>query len=541
MPSKVLHVRNVTDDVSPDKVVEAINHIVETNHPEHPQDTVRYIVLVPKHQQALVEMATVEHATAVIDYAKRQSIFIGKKHVMFQYSRSQECNRTPPSLTQAEGEVHRGEKCVMITVYNPMFPIYVKDLYEVLSRYGTVQRIVIFTKNGIQALVEFATPEEANNVKVNLDSRDLFNNCCTLRIQFSQTATLNVKYNSNRTYDYTNPNLPSGPIPSPPPTPPSLPSQYYSTTASPYLGIPGLNSPPYTPSTPPSPITPGSSYNNYSMPFPPYGPVVSPRPRMMTTYAPMVTSSSPTFSGPAMVPHMTTMQTPMPVGLAHHQMMSSDPARSVLILYNVDERLTCDTLFNVFCIYGNVIKVKILAKKRPGTALVQMGNPVFADLAMTSLNGVQIFGKHIQVSYSKHPHIADSRPYSDAAQRELQLDDENPTRDYSASQLNRFIRHNSNLKHIYKPSTVLYFSNAAPSITEETMKQVFASEGSPIPTKVKFFELRRSESVRGHDKKVGLLEFEDVPTATDAVAICNNKFIEHCTLKLSFSSNVIHY
>lgn len=43
-----------------------------------------------------------------------------------------------------------------------------------------------------------------------LDGQNVFNGCCCLRIDYSKLATLNVKYNNDKSRDYTNPTLPSG-------------------------------------------------------------------------------------------------------------------------------------------------------------------------------------------------------------------------------------------------------------------------------------------------------------------------------------------
>ncbi len=43
-----------------------------------------------------------------------------------------------------------------------------------------------------------------------LDGQNVYNGCCTLRIDYSKLATLNVKYNNDKSRDYTNPHLPSG-------------------------------------------------------------------------------------------------------------------------------------------------------------------------------------------------------------------------------------------------------------------------------------------------------------------------------------------
>lgn len=43
-----------------------------------------------------------------------------------------------------------------------------------------------------------------------LDGQNIYNSCCTLRIEFSKLTSLNVKYNNDKSRDYTNPTLPNG-------------------------------------------------------------------------------------------------------------------------------------------------------------------------------------------------------------------------------------------------------------------------------------------------------------------------------------------
>lgn len=43
-----------------------------------------------------------------------------------------------------------------------------------------------------------------------LDGQNIYNSCCTLRIDYSKMPSLNVKYNNDKSRDYTNPTLPTG-------------------------------------------------------------------------------------------------------------------------------------------------------------------------------------------------------------------------------------------------------------------------------------------------------------------------------------------
>jgi hypothetical protein len=42
-----------------------------------------------------------------------------------------------------------------------------------------------------------------------LDGQNIYSGCCTLRCTFSKLGNLTVKYNNERSWDFTNPNLPA--------------------------------------------------------------------------------------------------------------------------------------------------------------------------------------------------------------------------------------------------------------------------------------------------------------------------------------------
>lgn len=43
-----------------------------------------------------------------------------------------------------------------------------------------------------------------------LDGQNIYNGCCTLRIDYSKLGQLNVRYNNDKSRDFTNHSLPSG-------------------------------------------------------------------------------------------------------------------------------------------------------------------------------------------------------------------------------------------------------------------------------------------------------------------------------------------
>lgn len=46
-----------------------------------------------------------------------------------------------------------------------------------------------------------------------LHGQNIYSGCCTLHIDYSKLNTLNVKYNNEKSRDYTNPLLPPGDCP----------------------------------------------------------------------------------------------------------------------------------------------------------------------------------------------------------------------------------------------------------------------------------------------------------------------------------------
>lgn len=98
---------------------------------------------------------------------------------------------------------------LLLTIMNPVYSITCDVLHQIMSPYGHVLRIVVFMKNGLQAMVEFDSEQAAGAALRALDGRDIYEGSCTLKIVFSHADTLNIKHNDERQRDYTRPDLPS--------------------------------------------------------------------------------------------------------------------------------------------------------------------------------------------------------------------------------------------------------------------------------------------------------------------------------------------
>ncbi|XP_010924847.1 polypyrimidine tract-binding protein homolog 1 [Elaeis guineensis] len=206
-PSKVIHLRNLPWECTEEELIELgkpFGKIVNTK-----------CNVGANRNQAFIEFADLNQAIAMISYyaSSAEPAQLRGKTVYLQYSNRQEIvnNKTTgdvPSnvlLVTIEG-VEAGDVSIDV-------------LHVVFSAFGFVNKIATFEKTaGFQALVQFSDSETASTAKNALDGRSIPRYLlqehvgpCTLRITFSAHTDLNVKFQSHRSRDYTNPFLPVAP------------------------------------------------------------------------------------------------------------------------------------------------------------------------------------------------------------------------------------------------------------------------------------------------------------------------------------------
>ena len=85
---------------------------------------------------------------------------------------------------------------------------------------------------------------------------------------------------------------------------------------------------------------------------------------------------------------------------------------SVCMVYGLNsEKMNAGRIFNLFCLYGNVVRVKFL-KTKEGCAMVQMGDALAVERVVTNLNNTPFFGSKMQLGFSKQAFLADVQaPY----------------------------------------------------------------------------------------------------------------------------------
>ncbi|KAJ8762762.1 hypothetical protein K2173_017577 [Erythroxylum novogranatense] len=168
-----------------------------------------------------------------------------------------------------------------------------------------------------------------------------------------------------------------------------------------------------------------------------------------------------------------------------------------------------DKLFNLFSLYGNIIRIKLLRNK-PDHALVQMGDGFQAELAVHFLKGAMLFGKRMEVNFSKHPNITQGAD----------------THEYANSNLNRFNRNAAkNYRYCCSPTKMIHLSTLPQDITEEEIVNHLEEHGTIVNTKL--FEM--------NGKKQALVQFETEEQATEALVCKHATSLAGSIIWISFS------
>lgn len=406
---------------------------------------------------------------------------------------------------------------LLFTIINPVYPITVDVLHTICSPIGQVLRIVIFKKNGVQAMVEFDNVETAKRAKESLNGADIYSGCCTLKIEYAKPTKLNVHKNDLESWDYTAPptavknteGRPAPLLPEPPRFAPAYtgdgmrgggPGYMEPYDESGYQNGPG-----------------GGGYDHFGERYPP-GPMDG---RYMMK-PPGPPGREPLHSGPP----------PRGFGILHSPPNGTQSGGSVMMVYGLSpDKSNTDKLFNLFCLYGNVVKIKFL-KTKDGCAMVQMGDTISVERCISNLNNVSLGNDvKIQLGFSKQAYL------SDVAQPYTLPDNSLSFKDFMGNKNNRFINPTMASKNrIQGPSKVLHFFNAPPNVTEDQLNEIFEEKNIPKPNAQLF-------PMKGDRSSTGLLEFDSVETALNALMECNHTPIKNpagkfpYVLKLCFSSN----
>uniref|UniRef100_A0A3P8ZEK0 Polypyrimidine tract-binding protein 1 n=1 Tax=Esox lucius TaxID=8010 RepID=A0A3P8ZEK0_ESOLU len=504
IPSRVIHVRKLPNDINEAEVI-ALGL---------PFGKVTNLLMLKGKNQAFLEMNSEDAAQTMVSYYSSVTPVIRNHPIFMQYSNHKELKTDnspnqvraqaalqavnavqtgglpmagglPMTAVDASGGMGGHSPVLRVIVENLFYPVTLDVLHQIFSKFGTVLKIITFTKNNqFQALLQYADGLTAQHAKLSLDGQNIYNACCTLRINFSKLTSLNVKYNNDKSRDYTRPDLPTGD---------SQPSIDHQAMAAAF-GAPGIISAnPYTGAHAFPPAFTIQQAAGLTMQGVPGG---------------LAQLTMPGAAAAAAVR-----------GLGFHQLSGG---HCVMLVSNLNpERVTPQCLFILFGVYGDVMRVKILFNKKEN-ALIQMTDGTQAQLAMSHLNGQRLHGKALRVTLSKHTNVQLPREGHE---------DQGLTKDYSNSPLHRFKKPGSkNYSNIFPPSATLHLSNIPPSVVEDDLKMLFASSGAMVKA-FKFFQ---------KDRKMALVQMGSVEEAIESlIEFHNHDLGENHHLRVSFSKSTI--
>uniref|UniRef100_A0A0D3AG34 RRM domain-containing protein n=1 Tax=Brassica oleracea var. oleracea TaxID=109376 RepID=A0A0D3AG34_BRAOL len=203
-PSKVVHLRNLPWECVEEELIDLCKRfgkIVNTK-----------TNVGANRNQAFVEFGDVNQAISMVSYyaSSSEPAQIRGKTVYIQYS-----NRHEIVNNQSPGEVPGN---VLLVTFEGVqsHHVCIDVIHLVFSAYGFVHKIATFEKAaGFQALVQFTDVDTALAARTALDGRSIPKyllpehvGSCNLRMSYSAHTDLNIKFQSHRSRDYTNPYLP---------------------------------------------------------------------------------------------------------------------------------------------------------------------------------------------------------------------------------------------------------------------------------------------------------------------------------------------
>ncbi|XP_035550763.1 polypyrimidine tract-binding protein homolog 3-like isoform X1 [Juglans regia] len=452
-PSKVLHVRNVGYEITENDLLQLVQ----------PFGVVTKSVMLRAKNQALIQMQDVGSAVNVMQYYANIQPSVRGRNVYIQFSSHQELT-TVDQNPQGRNQDAPPNRILLVTIHHMLYPMTVEVLHQVFSPYGFVEKIVTFQKSaGFQALIQYQSHQSALSAIDALQGRNIYDGCCQLDIQFSNLSELQVNYNNERSRDFTNPALPS--------------EQKGRSSQSGY----------------------GDAGSMYGLQPPGTRAVAFPQVCVDQAFllaflfqmgdAAAITAA---FSGG------------LPPGI------SGTNDRCTVLVSNLNpDKIDEDKLFNLFSLYGNIVRIKLLRSK-PDHALIQMGDGFQAELAVHFLKGALLFGKQLEVNFSKYPNIT---PAPD-------------THDYSNSNLNRFNRNAAkNYRYCCSPTKMVHLSTLPQEITDDDLVTHLEEHGTIVNTKI--FE--------ANGKKQALVLFETEEQAAEALVCKHATSIDGSIIRISFS------
>eukprot|EP00922_Rhytidocystis_sp_ex-Travisia-forbesii_P005465 GHVS01007971.1.p1 GENE.GHVS01007971.1~~GHVS01007971.1.p1 ORF type:complete len:421 (-),score=76.14 GHVS01007971.1:121-1383(-) len=412
-------------------------------------------------------------------------------------------------------------KVVLASVTNLMYPVDIDLMHFLFSKYGTVEKIVTFSKSPTmyQALVQFAYHDQAKNALMQLHNRNIYDGCNTLQIQPSRLQELVVKNNNNRSMDYTTGDVGNG-----------------RGSGGGYAGGGGvglLN-------------TPGG--NSMTLAHGNYGAGGAGGAQQLggggmgqmggMGGGPMGGGGFGGMGGGMNMARsagagLLAMVEKVPKELRELDLEGINTSQTpVVICYNLSPtETTVQKLFNLFSLYGTVTRIKILREKND-TALIQFSDPLYASIAHSLLNNAPINGRELQISFSKNHEVKMPPQSNQETEEDLKRTKSFGLKDQRYGALNSAADMEKYVKGACRPTNTLFIANINEECTEEDITKLFV-DICPI-NKFLFKDPREGSRTR-----MAMVEVPSDVEAIRALMGLHNTPIGSRSIKVAFSKTVL--
>ena len=467
-----------------------------------------------------------------------------------------------PSQSQPPQSHSTPNRILLLSVTNLRVNVTLDHIHQICKPSGRVCKIITFHKGHVfKALVQFDTIESAINAKSSLDGKDIYSGCCHMSVGYSSLTDLKITNTGPKARDFTKEEnsftnstteavatqafrlqqqqhqqqaqqqqqqmmlmngyyaAPAGAL-----NPYGLmaPNPYAIGYASPYPSPYGAST--YTSVLAPQPvpsIAPSS--------IPPSGTVIGSNPSAFIAAAAAAAASHgvPSQSNP-LVPSSSLPSATLPSTSGCVLIVSGLPVTS---------EITPDSLFTLFSVFGDVLRVKILFAKRD-TAMIQYSTHPSCLLAIQMLHQLSLGGeKPLNVSLSKHETISMPKSTtatttgdggSSASSANAPAIDEASTltQDFTTSKQHRYRgKLPMNTKNIHPPSQVLHVANLPDGLTEDELRTIFGHTQSQ-PIEIQFFTT---------DPHMAYVKLPTVRDAVMALMRTHNHRVGGRSIRVSFS------
>ncbi|KAJ4832820.1 hypothetical protein Tsubulata_029180 [Turnera subulata] len=489
-PSKVLHVRNVGHEISENDLLQLVN----------PFGAVTKLVMLRAKNQALLQMQDVAAAANAIQYYTNIQPSVRGRNVYIQFSSHQELT-TADQNAQGRNQDAEPNRILLITIHHMLYPITVDVLHQVFSPYGFVEKIVTFQKSAGQLLQVSKPLFNINHASLLLLPRMHF------RRGIFMMDVVNWIFNIQSQYQFNN-----------------LLSWYSFVGDLLFIFILFV----YLLILACMPLLLFISLNELQVS---YNNERSSRGLAMVGACILFNLPEAELTDLGFLLYIVHLSVYLYLGWVSRALqvgnaeaiaaafggglppgISGTNDRCTVLVSNLNpDKIDEDKLFNLFSLYGNIVRIKLLHSK-PDHALVQMGDGFQAELAVHFLKGAMLFGKRLEVNFSKYPNITPSPD----------------THDYSNSNLNRFNRNAAkNYRYCCSPTKMIHLSTLPQDITEEEIVSHLSLEEHGTIVNTKLFE--------ANGKKQALVLFETEEQATEALVSKHAMSIDGSIVRISFS------